>query len=43
MVVRKGFRCDPADMLVKENRRHLDWFATQPQLRPKVEGPQFHH
>ena len=43
VVVRNGFTCDLADMLVKDIRRHLDWFATQPGLRPKVEGSQFHH
>jgi len=43
VVVRNGFTCDLADMLVKDIRRHLDWFATQPGLRAKVEGPQFHH
>jgi len=43
VVVRNGFTCDLADMLVKDIRRHLDWFATQPGLRSKVEGSQFHH
>jgi len=43
VVVRNGFTCDLADMLVKDIRRHLDWFAAQPGLRSKVEGSQFHH
>lgn len=43
VVVRNGFTCDLADMLVKDIRRHLDWFATQPGLRRKAEGSQFHH
>ena len=43
VVVRNGLTCDLADMLVKDIRRHLDWFSTQPGLRPKVEGSQFHH
>ena len=43
VVVRNGFTCDLAGMLVKDIRRHLDWFATQPGLRPKAEGSQFHH
>jgi len=43
VVVRNGFTCDLADMLVKDIRRHLDWFASQPGLRSKVEGGQFHH
>ncbi len=42
-VVRNGFTRDLADMLVKDIRRHLDWFASQPGLKPKVEGAQFHH
>jgi glutamate decarboxylase len=43
VVVRNGFTCDLADMLVKDIRRHLDWFAAQPGLRSKVAGSQFHH
>jgi glutamate decarboxylase len=43
VVVRNGFTCDLADMLVKDIRRHLDWFASQPGLRSKAEGSQFHH
>jgi len=43
VVVRNGFTCDLADMLVKDIRRHLDWFASQPGLRSKAEGAQFHH
>jgi glutamate decarboxylase len=42
-VVRNGFTCHLADMLVKDMRRHLDWFASQPGLKAKVEGAQFHH
>ena len=29
---------DLADMLVRDIRRHLDWFAAQPGLKPKVDG-----
>jgi glutamate decarboxylase len=43
VVVRNGFTCDLADMLVNDIRRHLDWFASQPGLRPKLESGQFHH
>ena len=43
VVVRNGFTCDLADMLVRDIRRHLDWFASQPGLKAKVEGAQFHH
>jgi len=42
-VIRNGFTREMADMLVKDFRRHLDWFSSQPGLRPKVEGAQFHH
>jgi len=42
-VVRNGFTCDLADMLVKDIRRHLDWFAGQPGLKPKLAGAGFHH
>jgi glutamate decarboxylase len=43
VVVRNGFTCDLADMLVRDIRRHLDWFASQPGLIAKVDSPQFHH
>jgi glutamate decarboxylase len=43
VVVRNGFTRDLADMLVRDICRHLEWFASQPGLRPKVEGAQFHH
>ena len=43
VVVRNGFTCDLADMLVRDIRRHLDWFASQPGLIAKTESPQFHH
>jgi glutamate decarboxylase len=43
VVVRNGFTCDLADMLVADIRRHLDWFASQPGLRPKLDAAQFHH
>jgi glutamate decarboxylase len=43
VVVRNGFTCDLADMLVKDIRRHLDWFASQPGLRSQMAGAGFHH
>ena len=43
VVVRNGFTNDLAGMLVRDIRRHLDWFAGQPGLRPTVEGAGFHH
>jgi glutamate decarboxylase len=43
VVVRNGFTCDLADMLVSDIRRHLDWFASQPGLKPKLASGQFHH
>ena len=43
IVVRNGFTYDLADMLLQDIRRHLDWFATQPGLRSKEAGSQFHH
>ena len=42
-VVRNGFTRDLADMLVRDMRRHLDWFASQPGLRPATDGARFHH
>ncbi len=42
-VVRNGFTCDLADMLVRDMERHLAWLNSQPGLKPKMEGTQFHH
>ncbi len=42
-VIRNGFTCDLADMLVRDIKRHLDWLASQTGLKPKLEGAQFHH
>jgi len=43
VVVRNGFTHDLAGMLVRDIRRHLDWFATQPGLKPSTNGVGFHH
>jgi glutamate decarboxylase len=43
VVVRNGFTHDLADMLLRDIRRHLDWFATQPGLKATVSGAGFHH
>ena len=42
-VVRNGFSHDLAGMLVRDMRRHLDWFATQPGFKPTLYGAGFHH
>jgi glutamate decarboxylase len=43
VVVRNGFTHDLAGMLVRDIRRHLDWFATQPGLKPTGTAAGFHH
>jgi glutamate decarboxylase len=43
VVVRNGFTRDLADMPVRDIRRHLEWFHSQPGLKPKIAGGQFHH
>jgi glutamate decarboxylase len=42
-VVRNGFTHDLAGILVKDMRRHLDWFATQPGFKATDTGLGFHH
>ena len=43
IVVRNGFTHDLAGMLLRDMRRHLDWFESQPGLNPTVQGAGFHH
>jgi glutamate decarboxylase len=43
IVVRNGFTHDLAGMLLRDIRRHLDWFATQPGFTPTLDGAGFHH
>jgi glutamate decarboxylase len=43
VVVRNGFTHDLAGMLLRDIRRHLDWFATQPGFTASGEGAGFHH
>jgi glutamate decarboxylase len=43
VVVRNGFTHDLADMLLRDLRRHLDWFAGQPGLKAAANGAGFHH
>ena len=43
VVVRNGFTHDLADMLMRDIRRHLDWFSAQPGLKPTADGAGFHH
>ena len=42
-VVRNGFTHDLAGTLVKDIRRHLDWFASQPGFKAAETGAGFHH
>jgi glutamate decarboxylase len=42
-VIRNGFTHDLAGMLVRDMRRHLDWFAAQPGFKPSLDGAGFHH
>ena len=42
-VVRNGFSHDLAGMLVKDMRRHLDWFAAQPGFKAATAEAGFHH
>jgi glutamate decarboxylase len=42
-VVRNGFTHDLAGMLVRDIRRHLDWFTSQPGFKPSLDGAGFHH
>jgi glutamate decarboxylase len=43
IVVRNGFTHDLADLLLRDIRRHLDWFASQPGFKPTMDGIGFHH
>jgi glutamate decarboxylase len=43
VVVRNGFTHDLADMLLRDIRRHLEWFTAQPGLKPTANGAGFHH
>ncbi len=43
IVVKEGFSRDMADLLLDDIRRHLDYFATQPEHKPKECGQHFHH
>jgi glutamate decarboxylase len=42
-VIRNGFTHDLAGMLVRDIKRHLEWFASQPGLKPTLDGAGFHH
>jgi glutamate decarboxylase len=42
-VVRNGFTHDLAGMLVRDIRRHLEWFTSQPGFKPSLDGAGFHH
>jgi glutamate decarboxylase len=43
VVVRNGFTNDLASMLLRDIHRHLEWFATQPGLKPTLDAAAFHH
>jgi glutamate decarboxylase len=43
VVVRNGFTHDLADMLLRDIRRHLNWFTAQPGLKAAANGGGFHH
>ena len=43
IVVKEGFSRDMADMLLKDMRRALEWFDSQPDFVGKKEGSHFHH
>jgi glutamate decarboxylase len=43
VVVRNGFTHDLAGMLVRDIKRHLAWFETQPGMKPTNDAPGFHH
>jgi len=43
IVVKEGFSRDMADMLLKDMRRALEWFAKQPNYFAKNEGSSFSH
>jgi glutamate decarboxylase len=42
-VIRNGFTHDLAGMLLRDMKRHLEWFETQPGFNPTVDGTGFHH
>ncbi len=43
IVVKEGFSRDMAEQLLKDLRRHLDWFAANPSHLPKQTGSSFSH
>jgi glutamate decarboxylase len=43
VVVRNGFTHDLAGMLVRDIKRHLAWFETQPGMKATNDAPGFHH
>jgi glutamate decarboxylase len=43
IVVRNGFTHDLAGMLLRDMKRHLEWFASQPGFTPTDGGAGFHH
>lgn len=43
IVVKEGFSYDMAELLLTDIKRHLDYFRSQPNLKPKSESSHFHH
>jgi glutamate decarboxylase len=43
IVVRNGFTHDLAGMFLRDMKRHLEWFASQPGFTPTHAGAGFHH
>jgi glutamate decarboxylase len=43
VVVRNGFTRDLAGMPVRDIRRHLDWFAAQPDFRSTAQAAGYQH
>jgi glutamate decarboxylase len=43
IVVKNGFSHDMADMLLKDIKKSLDYFASQPGMKKSVSGSSFHH
>ena len=43
VVVRNGFSHDLASMLIRDIKRHLDWFGHQPGFRASFDQSSFHH
>ncbi|MDO8736048.1 MAG: glutamate decarboxylase [Thermoleophilia bacterium] len=43
VVVKEGFNRDLADLLLDDFERHMEWFRTHPEHKPKKSGHSFRH